>query len=169
MRTLAPYIGAVVLGIHTVSPAASKPNSLPRLRYSDDYTRYKCELKKLSGGGLEDLFGIDGNLRGQAKEELSKRFDAEERLKEQFQSAVSNPYPPALEGYRPKSFELVEFLWNAGPCSGARYQDAPKVPATFRCRLDKTILKDSETGKQFFASAALASDRGLLSSSRIRP
>ena len=154
MRAWAFYFIATAIGLNTGVSAATKPAQFPKLRYSDEYTRYRCELKKLSGVSFEDFLDMGEKVTGDAEKAQQERLDAEGHLNEQFQSALSNPYPSELQGYRPKSFELVEFLWSEGPCLEGRYQDGPTLPATFRCRLDRVILKDQETGKQFSTLAA---------------
>jgi len=155
MRTFVPYGVGLWVSVTGAAMAASGPSPSPKLRYSEEYTRYQCEQLKLGGINVESLFGADGKITDEAKEAWSKQAKAEERLRERFQSAISNPYPPELQGYKPKSFEFVEFLRNPGPCSAGRDQSKPTVRAGFRCRLDKVVLKDRKTGKTFLTVAAL--------------
>ncbi len=133
--------------------AASTSLPFPKLRFTKEYAQFLCEQQKLENGPSGNLFQADGNV---SEEASSDWLDAEVRLREKFKSAISNPYPPELQGYRPKSFEFVELHWAPSPCSQGGDKGRSKVRANFKCRLDRVILRDQATGKEFYASAALA-------------
>ncbi len=146
--------GAVLwVSVTGAAIAASGSPQSPKLRFTEEYTRYLCEQQKLEDDPSENHPGGDGHVSTEA---LLNRFEAEERLRERFQSAISNPYPPELQGYKPKGFEFVELHWGPVPCSQEGNWDGAGLPPNFRCRLDRVVLRDQATGKEFLASAALA-------------
>ena len=114
MQAFIPCGVVLWVSVTGAAMAASASSPSAKLRFTKEYAQFLCEQQKLENGPSGNLFRADGNV---SEEASSDWLDAEVRLREKFKSAISNPYPPELQGYRPKSFEFVELHWATSPCS----------------------------------------------------
>lgn len=153
MQAFVPCGAVLWMSVTGAVMAAPEAEPAPKLRFSEEYTRYLCEQQKLDHGLFENLPRGDGHVNQEA---VSHQLEAEERLRERFRSAIANPYPPELHGYKPKGFEFVELHWGSDGCSQEGNGGSSKLRPDFTCPLDRIVLQDRTTGQEFHASAALA-------------
>jgi hypothetical protein len=118
---------AISLLLSISAHASNEPgaNTESRIRYKPGWVEATCELHKLD-------------------------FLEAEKRRDERREFFDRPYPAELENYAPKSFEYAEHLLTGVPC----FDEPPpelKLPTGFRCRLDRMIFRDLESGKELKA------------------
>lgn len=127
MNTALAANAAVLLFVATTNAqGVSAQGTESRIRYKPGWVEATCELHKLD-------------------------FDDAEKRRDEKQAFFDRPYPAEIEGYAPKPFEYAEHLLTGVPC----FDETPAeldLPIGFRCRLDRMIFRDPESGKQLRAT-----------------